>query len=124
VLPSVGPAVAEGVAPVTPDRIQEVPSTRVDPFPEFDNFAWRAFIALVASQWPTVTRPIDPQNDGVYFPGPAPPPDAPCENYQAIDTPKENLVDTTIETYFQDPPSSCMPCHQSVSNARGRDFVR
>ena len=78
---------------------------------------------LVASQWPTVTRPIDPQNDGVYFPGLAPPPDAPRENYQAIDAPKENLVTTTIETYFQDPPSSCMSCHQTVSNALGRDFV-
>ena len=35
----------------------------------------------------------------------------------------ENLVNTTIETYFQDPPSSCMSCHQSLSNALGRDFV-
>jgi hypothetical protein len=33
------------------------------------------------------------------------------------------LVNTTIETYFQDPPSSCMSCHQSLSNALGRDFV-
>jgi hypothetical protein len=38
-------------------------------------------------------------------------------------TPKENLVNTTIETYFQDPPSSCMSCHQSIANALGRDFV-
>jgi hypothetical protein len=60
VLPSVGPAVAEGIAPVvTPDRIQDVPSTRVDPFPEFDNFAWRAFIAL---NWPSL---IDPEHRGV-----------------------------------------------------------
>ena len=49
--------------------------------------------------------------------------DAPRENYQAADAPHENLVNTTIETYFQDPPSSCMSCHQSVSNALGRDFV-
>ena len=43
--------------------------------------------------------------------------------YQSTDAPKENLVNTTIETYFQDPPSSCMSCHQSLSNALGRDFV-
>jgi hypothetical protein len=35
---------------------------------------------------------------------------------------KENLVNTMIETYLQDPPSSCMSCHQGF-NARGRDFV-
>ena len=52
-----------------------------------------------------------------------PPPDAPRENYQSADTLEENLVNTTIETYLQDPPSSCMSCHQSVSNALGRDFV-
>ena len=64
-----------------------------------------------------------PAKRRAYFPGPTPPPDAPRENYQAGDAPKENLVNTTIETYFQEPPSSCMACHQSVSNALGRDFV-
>jgi hypothetical protein len=45
-----GPASAEQITPlVSPDRIEDVPSTRVDPFPDFDNFAWRAFIAL---NWP------------------------------------------------------------------------
>jgi hypothetical protein len=78
---------------------------------------------LVASQWPTATHPAEPVNDGAYFPGSTPPPDAPRENYQSADAPKENLVNTTIETYFQHPPSSCMPCHQSPSNALGRDFV-
>ena len=90
--------------------------------PGIKGTVWEHYM-LVASQWPTVTRPIDPQNDGSFFPGPAPPPDAPRENYQSVDAPKENLVNTTIETYFQDPPSSCMSCHQSVSNALGRDFV-
>jgi hypothetical protein len=90
--------------------------------PGIKGTVWEHYM-LVASQWPTVTRPIDPQNDGVYFPGLTPPSDAPRENYQAIDVPKENLVNTTIETYFQDPPSSCMSCHQTVSNALGRDFV-
>ena len=90
--------------------------------PGIKGTVWEHYM-LVASQWPTVTRPVDPQNDGAYFPGPTPPPDAPRENYQAGDAPKENLVNTTIETYFQEPPSSCMACHQSVSNALGRDFV-
>src|SRR5271169_968075 len=55
-----GRAGAEDVAPVvSPDRIEDVPSTRVDPFPEFDNFAWRAFIAL---NWPSL---IDPAHRGV-----------------------------------------------------------
>jgi hypothetical protein len=54
-LASIGPAGAQDVAPlVSPDRIEDVPSTRVDPFPEFDNFAWRAFIAL---NWPSLTDP-------------------------------------------------------------------
>jgi hypothetical protein len=62
---------------------------------------------LVANQWPTVTDPIEPINDGVYYP----------------ESRRENLANTTIETYSQDPPSSCMACHQKVSNAIGRDFV-
>jgi hypothetical protein len=90
--------------------------------PGIKGTVWEHYM-LVASQWPTVARPVGPQNDGVFFPGPPPPPGAPRENYQTVDAPKENLANTTIETYFQDPPSSCMSCHQSVSNALGRDFV-
>ena len=90
--------------------------------PGIKGTVWEHYM-LVASQWPTVTRPVDPQNDGAYFPGPAPPPHAPRENYQSTDRTKENLVNTTIETYFQDSPSSCMSCHHTVSNALGRDFV-
>jgi hypothetical protein len=67
---------------------------------------WEHYM-LVANQWPTVTRPIDPRNDGVFFP----------------QMRKENLVNTTMETYFQDPPSSCMACHHKVANVYGRDFV-
>jgi hypothetical protein len=44
---------------VSPDRIEDAPSTQVDPFPDFDNFAWRAFIAL---NWPSLT---DPAHRGV-----------------------------------------------------------
>ena len=90
--------------------------------PEIKGTVWEHYM-LVASQWPTVTRPVHPQNDGAYFPGLTLPPNTPRENYQAMDAPKENLANTTIETYFQDPPSSCMACHQSLSNALGRDFV-
>jgi hypothetical protein len=61
---------------------------------------------LVAVQWPSHALPVDPYNDGVFFP----------------EGRKENLANTTMETYFQDPPSSCMSCHQGF-NLRGRDFV-
>ena len=48
-------AAADDVAPlVSPDRIEDVPSIRPDPYPDFDNFAWRAFIAL---NWPSLTDP-------------------------------------------------------------------
>ena len=57
---AIGLAAAQDVAPVvSAERIEDVPSTRVDPFPEFDNFAWRAFIAL---NWPALT---DPAHRGV-----------------------------------------------------------
>ncbi len=40
-------ASAQELAPlVSPDRIEDAPSTRLDPYPTFDNFARRAFIAL------------------------------------------------------------------------------
>jgi hypothetical protein len=40
-------ALADDVEPkALPDRIEDVPATRPDPFPAFDNFSWRAFIAL------------------------------------------------------------------------------
>ena len=43
----------EDAAPlVSPDRIDDVPSTKPDPFPAFDNFAWRAFVAL---NWPSLS---------------------------------------------------------------------
>ena len=47
------PAIAEDSAPtVSPDRIEDAPSIKPDPYPGFDNFAWRAFIAL---NWPSRT---------------------------------------------------------------------
>lgn len=65
-----------------------------------------AHYMLTAVQWPSHGFPIDPYNDGTFFP----------------ETRKENLANTTMETYFQDAPTSCMNCHQRF-NARGRDFV-
>jgi len=67
--------------------------------------AWAHYM-LTAVQWPSHGFPVDPYNDGVFFP----------------ETRKENLANTTMETYLQDAPSSCMGCHQSF-NQRGRDFV-
>ena len=69
--------------------------------PGIKGTVWEHYM-LVASQWPTIPEPIGPQNDGGYFPGQPLTADAPRENYQAADAPKENLVNTTIETYFQD----------------------
>jgi hypothetical protein len=74
--------------------------------PGIKGTVWEHYM-LVANQWPTFTYPIGPHNNGVYFP----------------ESRKENLVNTTMETYFQDPPSNCMSCHHAVSNALGRDFV-
>jgi hypothetical protein len=39
---------------VSPDRIDDVADGPGDPFPRFDNFSWRAFIAL---NWPASTDP-------------------------------------------------------------------
>ena len=54
--PSVDPAGAadESAPVVSPDRIEEAPSIKPDPYPDFDNFGWRAFIAL---NWPSLTDP-------------------------------------------------------------------
>jgi len=73
--------------------------------PGIKGTVWEHYM-LVAIQWPTRAHPIDPHNDGVFFP----------------ERRKENLANTTLETYFQDPPSSCMSCHRAF-NKRGRDFV-
>jgi hypothetical protein len=86
---------------------------------------WEHYM-LVASQWPTVPAPQGPGNDGQFFPGLAVDPNTPRESYQSADATeeyKENLVNTTMETYLQDAPSSCMSCHAKVANARGRDFA-
>ena len=39
---------------VSPDRIEDAPAIKPDPYPDFDTFSWRAFIAL---NWPSLTDP-------------------------------------------------------------------
>jgi len=73
--------------------------------PGLKGTVWEHYM-LVAVQWPSHAYPINPYNDGVFFP----------------EERKENLANTTIETYRQDSPSSCMSCHQSF-NLRGHNFV-
>ncbi|MGA8715571.1 MAG: hypothetical protein WB647_21475 [Roseiarcus sp.] len=93
--------------------------------PGIKGTVWEHYM-LVASQWPTVIIPRGPQNDGTYFPGLTLSPGVPREPYQSDDPSrenKENLANTTMETYLQDAPSSCMACHASLANARGRDFA-
>jgi len=92
--------------------------------PQVRGTVWANYM-LVATQWPTVTHPVSPDNDGRYFPGLRIDGDTPGENYQSDDQAEveSNLVNTTMETYAQDQPSSCMACHNAASNARGRDFV-
>jgi hypothetical protein len=86
---------------------------------------WEHYM-LVASQWPTTPNPPGPGNDGTYFPGLTLNPGDPREPYQSDDPSRENrenIANTTLETYLQDAPSSCMACHGAVANARGRDFA-
>ena len=62
---------------------------------------------LVMTQWPTTAEPPSPSNDGRPSPVGG----------------SSTLANTTMETYQQGGGSSCMECHQSVSNENGRDFV-
>src|SRR4051812_23823401 len=50
------PRVGYNAALVSPDRIMEIPNLtpEIDKFPELDNYAWRAFVAL---NWPALTDP-------------------------------------------------------------------
>ena len=58
-LPDSAATAADSAPMVSPDRIEDAPSIKPDPYPDFDNFAWRAFIAL---NWPSLT---DPAHRGV-----------------------------------------------------------
>ena len=82
---------------------------------------WERYM-LVAAQWPTSAGAYGPDNDGAYFPGRTEAPNEPTD-YRSTAKAQENLINTAMETYFQDSPSSCMACHHAVSNAHGGDFV-
>jgi len=73
--------------------------------PEIKGTVWEHYM-LVATQWPTFAFPVDPHNDGVFLPAKL----------------GENLANTTMETYVQDFPMSCMSCHHTF-NKGGFDFV-
>ncbi len=93
--------------------------------PKIRNTVWANYM-LVVTQWPTVTQPSGPQNDGGYFPGSHVEPNTPIDIYQqpgSKTAAPQNLANTTMETDYQAAPASCMACHQAVSNALGRDFV-
>ncbi len=90
--------------------------------PDLRDTVWKNYM-LVASQWPTEPQPDGPQNDGRYFPGVRADAGTPGEPYQQGDAPLQNLANTTMETYAQGAPSSCMACHHVVSNDLGHDFV-
>ena len=81
---------------------------------------WEHYM-LVAAQWPTSADLPGPENDGAYFPGQTEP--SRDETYRSAAAAQENLVNTTMESYLQDAPSSCMACHQAASNQSGFDFV-
>ncbi len=129
----VGPANPPGIDPAPMQVVRKHP---INPetmamnraywsLPEVRGTVWAHYM-LVATQWPTVTQPPAPENDGRYFPGLRVAPGTPAEPYQIEaekGEPNENLVNVTMETYAQDSPASCMACHHAVSNALGRDFV-
>jgi hypothetical protein len=75
--------------------------------PEIGNTVWANYM-LVMAQWPTSAKPASPKNPGHPFP--------------ASDV-KTNLANTTMETFQQHAPTSCMSCHHQVSNVQGHDFV-
>ena len=93
--------------------------------PQIRNSVWAHYM-LVTTQWPTTTVPDSPTNSGNPFPGGFVDPTKPVDVYQLPANNKEpapNLANSTMETYLQDPTSSCMACHHVMSNAHGRDFV-
>jgi hypothetical protein len=74
--------------------------------PGIKDTVWANYM-LVMTQWPSAPGIPATNNMGGAFPTGT----------------GSTLANTTMETYQQKPSSSCMECHQSVSNALGRDFV-
>ncbi len=135
--PPFGSAGAEPVDWTNPPRLRPTPMQVVRRYPihgqtmamnraywalpGIKGTVWEHYM-LVADQWPTSADPPAPTNDGAFFPGGTPATDA-AEDYKSVALAQENLINTTMETYLQDAPSSCMACHQIVSNSKGSDFV-
>jgi hypothetical protein len=78
--------------------------------PEIKGTVWANYM-LVMTQWPSVPGQPAVDNPGAPFPT--------LENhFGPVPT---TLANTTMETYRQD--STCMACHQEISNKFGQDFV-
>ena len=120
--PPLDSPLAQPVGPTNPPKVDPAPTQVVrrrpiNPetmamnraywsLPEVRGTVWAHYM-LVATQWPTVTQPPTPDNDGRYFPGPRIDPNTPGEPYQVDETkdePEENLANVTMETYAQDAP--------------------
>ncbi len=135
--PPFGSAGAEPVDWTNPPRLRPTPMQVVRRYPihgqtmamnraywalpGIKGTVWEHYM-LVAYQCPTSADPPAPTNDGALLPGGTPATDA-AEDYKSVALAQENLINTTMETYLQDAPSSCMACHQIVSNSKGSDFV-
>lgn len=130
------PVTASNPPHLDPDPVQVIRKHPINPetmainraywaLPEIRGTVWANYM-LVVTQWPTVPQPVGPLNDGRFFPGMSADPNTPAEPYQRVgdmSALNQNLANTTMETYVQDAPASCMACHHVVSNALGRDFV-
>jgi hypothetical protein len=95
--PPIGSVLAQPVSPDNPPRIDPAPTQviRKHPInretmamnraywalPGIRGTVWANYM-LVTTQWPTVTQPPTPDNDGRYFPGLRLEPGAPAEPYQ------------------------------------------
>lgn len=88
--------------------------------PDLKGTVWKQYM-LVSAQWPTSQAPPGPENDGGFFPGQPQP--SREKSYKSMASVQENIANTTMESYLQDAPSSCMSCHQAASNVGGFDFV-
>jgi hypothetical protein len=77
--------------------------------PEIKGSVWANYM-LVMTQWPSAPGVPSPTNDGSPFP-------------RSVPATRTNTANTTMETYQQRPQSSCMACHDFVSNQKGMDFV-
>ena len=85
--------------------------------PGIKGTVWEHYM-LVAAQWPTSADPPAPTTTARSFPAEGRRP-TPPKTIKSVALAQENLINTTMETYLQDAPSSCMACHQIVSNSRG-----